>query len=154
MTAPLSVADGGAAPSVKRNPWTNAAIIGGTEGLTALSKIGSKHKPTVKRLTQMMVWAKKATEEYFISRDTIVNTWAERDDNNEIKVSVLEDGKSQAPVMRNGIEYQLQASSLLRDVAKFEGDPPEPFSWEDFEQFQKFPDAVTIANLGPFAKIE
>lgn len=134
--------------------WTNDAVIQGIEGLSGLSKIGVRDKPTLKRLAKMIVWAKAAIQEFFVERDTTTNTWAEKDDNDEIKVKATDDGKGQTPVMKNQVEYQLAINTLLRGPAKFEGDPPEPFTWADLEKFQKLPDALVIAALGPFVKIE
>ena len=130
--------------------WTNAAIMEGLEQLQALSKIGTKNRGMLRRLTQMIMFAKKAMDAYFVSRDTLVNTWGEKDENDEIKVQLTADGKGQVPVMKNGVEFNLAASRLLREAATLSGDPPEPFKWDDFEHFQKFPDASILAGLGPF----
>lgn len=132
--------------------WTNSAIMAASAGLTALSKIGVKDKPTLKRLAKMMMWANAALEEFFIQRDTLTNTWAERDEAGEVKIERSSDGKSQAPMMRNGVEYQLAANELLRGEATYTSDPPEPFTWDDIEKFVKLPDAQVIAQLGPFVK--
>lgn len=131
--------------------WTNDAVITALESLGALSKIGSKNKEIVQRLAKMIVWSKAVTQEFFVQRDTLTNTWAEKDEDGDIKIKATDDNKGQIPIMRNGVEYNLAVNELLRGKAKFEGEPPQPFKWDDLEKFQKMPDAVVIAGLGPFA---
>lgn len=130
--------------------WTYDAIIQSSEALAALSKIGTKDKDMLKKLTGMIIWAKGVTQEFFVSRDTSTNTWAERDENDEIKIRTTDDGKGQTPVMRNGVEFNLAINELLRGPAKYSAEPPEPFTWHDLDKFQKYPDALIIAGLGPF----
>lgn len=134
--------------------WNNDEVIQAMEGLNALSKIGTKDKATLKRLAKMIIWAKAAAQEFIVQRDTLTHTWAEKDDADEIKVKTGDDGKSQIPVFRNGVEFNLAVNELLRSAAKFEGDPPDPFAWADLDRFQKPVDAAVIASLGPFITID
>lgn len=130
---------------------TNSELMAASVALSALSKIGTKDRDMLKRLAKIIMWVNKTLEEFFVQRDTLLNTWAERDDNGEIKTE--QDSKN--PVMRNAAEYQLAANELLRGQATYDGEPPAPFSWEEIvAKFQKLPDAQVLANLGPFIKLD
>lgn len=130
-------------------------IIAALSGLESLSKIGSKNGEIVKRLAKMIRWSRKAIDEFYLQRDTLTNTWAEKDDSGEIKTRPLPDGKGSVPVYTNEIEFQLRLNQMLRDEATSEGEIPEPFKWDNFKSdFQKIPDAELIARLGPFALLD
>lgn len=149
-TASPELSDADRRPKTK---WTNDAILQAQGALKALAKIGTKNDLILQRLTQMIVWANAAIQEFFISRDTLTNTWAARDENDEIKVKVVADDKGNeghTPIFRNAVEHNLKQNELLRGDAKYTNEPPAPFTWQELGKFQRMPDADLIAALGPF----
>jgi hypothetical protein len=132
-----------------------ADLLGAITALEALSKLGSKKDEIVKRLAKMIRYARKGIDEFALQRDTLTNTWAEKDENGEIKVRMSPDGKTQVPVYTNEPEFQLRINKLLREEVAIEGEFPEPFKWDNLKSdFQKQPDAELMARLGPFATLD
>jgi hypothetical protein len=135
------------------DPWGNGRVIGALQNLERLSKIGSKHGPTIRRLVSMIRYARTAVDSFYMQRDALTQGHAKRDAEGAIVVRTLEKGE-QTAVMENEVEYQLALNNLLRQKAELEGEAPTPFKFADFfgenKRFKTEPEAELIAGLGPF----
>lgn len=135
---------------------TYGQLLAANAGGNALSKIGSKDRDVVKALAKMLIWIGKHTDEFYRRRDTYTNQFAERvdedDDQSEIKVRKDDKGETHT-VWRNKTEYDLALGELLREEVKAENAPP-PFTDKELALFKSYPDAATLANLGPFVNLD
>lgn len=140
---------------VRPDKYANGILLAMAEGLSKLSKIGSKDNEIVRRHTKMILWAQHGLRAYNLDQQMLVSAWAKKDDaTGEIITQRVAEDKREQPVMRNDVEYTLAHERLLAQRADVEGEPPTPFTWKEITtKFLKVPDPMTIAQLGPFADL-
>jgi hypothetical protein len=119
------------------------------EPLATLGKIGCKDLNVVRLHARMLRYVKAAVEHFETLRDTLLNEYAQTDDDGERKVIV--DGDKQSVAIDNPAEFREKIAELLKaPVDTVLGFAPRPFTWAELEKFKDVPDALTVANLGPF----
>lgn len=125
----------------------NADLLPARTGLQKLSEIGSKDKATVKRLAKMLRVIHNAGIEVDHAQMALIRGHAKRDDHGQVVVD-----EKGAPVFDNVVAYTLSVESLMYDATDVED--VTPFTVDDVERFNTYPDGHTLAMCGPFVTLD
>lgn len=116
-------------------------LIAASQGLEKLSGLGSKDRPTVKALAKLMMAVKSAAAESDLAQNTLIRGHAKMDGDGNIVTK--ENG---GIVVENEAVFTLAVTDFSMEYMEIDA---SPITEEMLTLMIKYPDAQTLASLGP-----